>query len=143
MGKTYQDEHRAIRDECIPKTRLLRDKFLIAQKSQDPMNAEMSFQSMKSLLKELWTYESYRDQPFRDLLALIEAALVPLANFSVISERQGAAIGLALRDLAKWPLDDSEVVEHIARFEDNGIDMSAPLTGKGREGYKITIERIE
>lgn len=131
-----------LRDACVALARRARDAFKEACSSETPDEAEASFASAKSVVEELWEYAYLRDRPFRDLLALLDAAL-KRAELTELSETKRDVLGQAFSALPRWMLDDTTVEGHIDRFAEHDVDIIGPLRATTGKRVRVTFEVIE
>lgn len=130
------------RDACVALGRRARDAFKDACSLETPDEAESSFSSAKSLIEDLWEYAYLRDRPFRDLLALLDAAL-KRAELIELSETQRDVLRQAFSDLPRWMLEDTTVEGHIDRFAEHAVDIMGPLRVTKGKRVRVTFEVIE
>ncbi len=144
-GNEYQveqtDEARELRDACVSLARRAGDAFSEACESTALDEADSNFSSSKGTLEELWGYAALRDRPFRDLLALLDAAL-KRTELGQLSDTQRDVIRQAFCDLPRWMLDDSAVEAHIERFADADIDILGPVRCREGQRVRVTFEEI-
>ncbi len=131
-----------LRDACVALACRARDAFNDACSTESPDESEASFASVKSLIEELWEYAYVRDRPFRDLLALLDAAL-KRAELMEFSETQRDVLSQAFADLPRWMLDDTAVEGHIDRFAEHDVDITGPLRAITGKRVRVTLEVIE
>ena len=136
------EQARELRDVCVELARRAKNAFIDACSSAGPDEAETSFISAKSLLEELWDYAYLRDRPFRDLLALLDAAL-KRAELGEFDESQRDVLRQAFADLPRWLLDDAILASHIERFAEHNVDITSPLRAASGKKVRVTIEVIE
>jgi hypothetical protein len=101
--------------------RRAQDAFKEACQSADPDQTEVNFMEAKDKLKDLWKYAHLRDRPFRDLLALLQAA-IQSADVAAIGQNQRDVLHQAFADLPKLCLEDNLVEQHIDRFAEHDLD---------------------
>lgn len=130
-----------IRDECVAMARQTRDAFRDACDGGTGLDAELSFATTKRLIEDLWGYAYLRDRPFRDLLALLDAALKRV-DFTTLHKTQRDVLRQAFSDLPRWLLDESTVQGHIERFAEHDIDVVGPLRSATGRKLRISIEEI-
>jgi hypothetical protein len=119
-----------------------RDAFRDACNSLDSDRSEMSYLAMRSLLEELWTHAKSRDMPFRDLLAMLDAA-TRHRSIAEFSKDQRNVLHRAFGDLPRWLLTEESVdaiIEQFARLE---IDISAPLRETTAKRLRIIVEEAD
>lgn len=138
-GKEQASE---LRDACVALASRARDAFEDACSTEDPDESEASFASAKSLIEDLWEYAYLRDRPFRDLLALLDAAL-KRAELLEFSGTQRDVLSQAFSDLPRWMLDDTTVEGHIDRFAEYDVDITGPLRATTGKRVRVTLEVIE
>ncbi len=131
-----------LRDACVALARRARDAFSDACSTENPDEEEASFASAKNLIEDLWEYAYLRDRPFRDLLALLDAAL-KRAELMEFSETQRDVLSQAFSDLPRWMLDDTTVEGHIDRFAEYDVDITGPLRATTGKRVRVTFEVIE
>src|SRR5262249_42073445 len=119
-----------------------RDAFQEACAAITPDEAEAAFASTKRLVEELWEYAYLRDRPFRDLLALVDAAL-KRADLAGFQEEQRKVVRQAFSDLPRWMLDEAAVEGHVLRFADHDIDITGPLRTTPGKRLRVKIEVVE
>jgi hypothetical protein len=138
-----QDEADRMLDACQAVARRTRDAFKEACEALSPDDAEASFLASKDKLEELWKYAHLRDRPFRDLLALLTAA-IKNAALSDLTDVQRDVLRQAFADLPKLYLDDDLVGSHIDRFAEHAIDeVLSPIRAASGKRLRVTIEEIE
>jgi hypothetical protein len=130
------------RDLCVTLARRASDAFKDACNAPTADEAESAFATVKQMLEELWGYAYLRDRPFRDLLALLDAAL-KRASLVDLKENERDVLRQAFRDLPKWMLDICTVDEHIIRFADQGVDITSPLRPINGKQIRMKIEVIK
>jgi len=130
------------RDECVSLARRARDAFKDACSATTPDESEAAFASAKHMLDDLWEYAYLRDRPFRDLLALLDAAL-KRAELAEFKEVQRNVLRKAFCDLPRWILDEATVEGHIIRFADHDVDITSPLRSSHGKRLRVKIEVIE
>ena len=123
------------------KARHARDVFKIARESPDTDQAESSYYSARDSVEELWNYVNVRGRAFQDLLGLIDAAIKHRA-LSDFDDTQRDAISLAFADLPKLFIDEIEVEQHLRRFAEQQIDITAPLTPMDAKKFRVVVEEI-
>jgi hypothetical protein len=142
-GFVSQDEADRMLDTCQAVARRARDAFKEACEASSPDDAEASFLASKDKLEELWKYAHLRDRPFRDLLALLTAA-IKNADLSDITAVQRDVLRQAFADLPKLYLDDASIEAHIDSFAEHAIDaVVSPIRATLGKRMKVTIEEIE
>lgn len=130
------------RDSCISLARRVGDAFKEACESKEPDEADANYASVKGALEELWDYAYLRDRPFRDLLALLEAAS-KRAELAQFSETQRDAIARAFHDLPRWMLDEDTVTAHVERFADQDIDITGPIRSGHGQRIRVIFEEVK
>jgi hypothetical protein len=120
-------------------SRRARDAFRDACSSEDADEAEANFASAKSFIEELWEYAYLRDRPFRDLLALLDAALKRV-ELNDLNQTQRDVLSQAFSDLPRWMLEDTTVEGHIGRFAEYDIDITGPLRTSTGKRVRVTFE---
>jgi hypothetical protein len=129
------------RDECQRLARAARDAFKSACESGDADQADSLYGVTTDSLEELWKFAALRDQPFRDLLAALEAALRD-HTISDFSDHQRNVLRHAFADLTRWLLEENAVEAHLAKFADTKIDILGPVRKTARK-FRIVIEEID
>ncbi len=138
-----QDEADRMLDACQAAARRARDAFREACEALNSDDAEASFLASKDKLEELWKFAHLRDRPFRDLLALLTAA-VKNAQLTWFTDVQRDVLRLAFADLPKLYLDDDLVGSHIDHFAEHALDeVLGPIRAASGKRLKVTIEEIE
>ncbi|OAI47171.1 hypothetical protein AYO44_09975 [Planctomycetaceae bacterium SCGC AG-212-F19] len=122
--------------------RRARDAFREACDGTNPDQAEASFLSAKYKIEELWQYAPVRDRAFRDLLALLHAALKHI-ELVALSQSQRDVLRQAFADLPKMFLDDDLVGQHIERFAEQDIDIQGPLRPSTPKRIEVTFKEID
>jgi hypothetical protein len=130
------------REESPRLARRARDSFRSACESQDVDTAEISYLTARATVVDLWNCAKYRDRGFRDLLALLDAAITR-TDFNSFDDAQKEAIRSAFNDLPRWLIDYDALDRHIERFAEVDIDVTKPVLGDPINKYKIIIQQIE
>ncbi len=138
-GRAIPADKTAARDEFLATARRSRDAFRDACAAASPDDAEANFAECRAKLVDLWRFARLRDQPFRDLLGLVEAA-VRSHEFDQLHQAQRDALAAALADLAQWFLDDAAVEKHIASFVEHDINTLKPVLLSSEKRYRVVIE---
>lgn len=138
----HQTDGSDVRDDSQDLARKARDAFRDACALKDADSSEASYLAVRSHLKDLWQLAKVRDRPFCDLLAILDAAtrLAELADFNFT---QRDVIRNAFQSLPKWLIGEDEVIEHIQKFAEFGIDITGPIRQKPGKKLRITIEEVE
>jgi hypothetical protein len=122
--------------------RRARDAFRDACETKDRDSSESSYVAMRASLGELWAHAKNRDRPFRDLLAMLDAATRHV-ELDAFSQSQKDVLRSAFQDLPKWLLTDEEVMENIQKFAEFGIDITGPIRQTTRKRLRITVEEVD
>ena len=136
-----------VREEVQRLARKARDAFRLACESAGAGDVEQGDEALaaaKKAIRSLWDYAVFRDRPFRDLLAAIDAA-VRHRSIDEFVTAQRDVLGSAFGDLAKWLLGDEEVGKHLDRFAEHNIDILAPVTPRPaveRERFEVIIRKL-
>jgi hypothetical protein len=115
--------------------------FRDACEAADEDSAEASYLLSRSTLDELWGCAKHRDVPFRDLLAMLTAALKhrELSNFD---DGQKNVLRTAFSHLPTWLLEFDVVDDLIDRFADHDIDITGPIAPATQKKFRVIIEEI-
>jgi hypothetical protein len=117
------------------------EAFRDACEAQDGDEAEPNFLAAKKLTENLWEYAYLRDRPFRDLLALVDAAL-KRTDLLQLSQVQRDSIRQAFADLPRWLLDEDTVEKHIELFAEHDVDITGPLRSTNGRKVRVTFEEV-
>ncbi|MBM4070492.1 MAG: hypothetical protein FJ271_16280 [Planctomycetes bacterium] len=131
-----------IRDICQQLACRARDAFKDACSSISIDEAEASLASTKGHIEELWEYAYLRDRPFRDLLALLDAAL-KRAALPDLNTAQRDVLRQAFADLPRWMLEDATVDDHIDRFAEHDVDIIGPLRATRGKRFVVSFEEVK
>jgi len=135
------EKTRLLRDDCVAMARRASEAFADACEAETEDEAEASFLVAKRFVENLWEYAYLRDQPFRDLLALVDAAL-KRAELPQLSQAQRDSVREALSDIHRWLLDEDTVEEHIERFAEHDVDITGPLRSTTGRKVRVTFEEV-
>jgi hypothetical protein len=130
------------REQCGQLARRARDAFKEACESDEPDQAESCYAAAVDAIKELWSLAPLRDQPFRDLLAALDAALRH-GSITDFNTTQRNVIRSAFTDLPRWLLDEGAVADHLARFVEQDISVLGPIVPRANKRLRITIEELD
>jgi hypothetical protein len=132
-----------VRGECTSLAREAKDAFKEAcgAGENDQDQADACYATTLRALEGLWNFAHLRDQPFRDLLAALEAAL-KYRSIRDFNSDQRNVLCIAFGDLPRWHLDDSQVEEHLSRFVEQDVEVTTPLSFQTGKRLKITIEEV-
>jgi hypothetical protein len=136
------DSQHEIRDVCVSTARRALDSYAGACDAADPDQSEACYVAAKAALEDLWGYARWRDRYFRDLLALLEAAVKP-RELTDFAPAQREALRRAFEDLPKWILDDRTLEEHIDKFAELDIDITAPIRPASSRRLRLTLEEMD
>jgi hypothetical protein len=123
--------------------RRARDAFKEAWESTNANQAAVHFLEAKDKLKDLWNYAHLRDRPFRDLLALLHAAIL-YAALDDLGPKQRDVLQLAFADLPQLFLKDSLVEQYIDCFAQHDLQgVVGPIRQPPEKRVDFTIKEID
>ena len=133
----------AVRDECMNIARRALNTFQIAMvPDTDDDTSEDSLGAVVSMLSSIWQYASFRDQPFKDLLAAVEVSLREKRR-DQFTEEQHSVVFEALKLLPLWAIDKEQADQLVDKLIDAGFSLTAPVMPVRSGRARITIEYME
>lgn len=120
-----------------------RSAFKSACENLDPDYSENQYFACRDALEELWHYSSLRTRAFRDLLAVLEAAVKssPMSDFD---DTQRSVLQLAFGTLTRAFVDERDVEKHIQAFAEFGIDITSPIVeNPTARKFRVIIEECD
>jgi hypothetical protein len=123
-------------------SRSIRDLLGSAFVATESAEASNQFFTACDKIRELWKHVSTRNQSFRDLLALIEVAIVG-KDLEDLTLEQRSAVRNAATELPRSFISADSVSKHRKSFLKCGIDILRPFIDPvaGRR-FKISVEEI-